>query len=343
MDSRPPLYKSIRTGRGRILIVIGLAVAALAAAGAAYHVAHSPCAIYVNGEPVASLASRVQAGRVLAEVRRLGSDGVPGSAVRFADDVGIGKPVDGGTLSTPDAAVEAVRESAAVETRLVMILVDGKPVAGLRNHDDAVRALALVREYYDKRLRNPIGKSTLAGTVSTKEDYVRADKYYPTPEAACKALTAVIEPAITHTVLSGDLAVSIAERYGIPFDELAKLHPDVNLERLDEGDKLVIRRAKRPVTVLSKAMVVETVEVHPMGDPSISRSGKRVMKMMVTYENGDPVERDVLSQITTWERPRYRRHRTAKRPADAGKTSTGAAPTSSAPTRPADNAASAPQ
>ena len=214
---------------------------------------------------------------------------------------------------------------------------------GLPSKALADRTMELVKQHYEKGLPNVIGKSAFKGDVFVEKRFIAAGKFRETPEQARDTLTGVIEPAVTHTVVSGDRAVNIARQYGLSLDTLKGLNPGVDMERITEGDQLVIQRAKQPVTVITRSIVTKTVEITPPPEAARygrARTGKRVMQVMMTYENGQRAGEEIISQITTWDRPKSRHSdgsystrrskRSRQRPTttDSGKTVT---PASAAP------------
>jgi LysM repeat protein len=213
-------------------------------------------------------------------------------------------------------AVRALEKAAAVEGELHAITVDGKQWAAFSSEADAKRTLELVKEHYEKNIKGLQGNSTFKETVFVEKRYVDTAKFYDRPEDASIVLTSVSQPALMHTVERGDRAVKLAQQYGIPFNQFKKQNPGTNMHQLTEGDQLLIRGARRPITVVSKAVITKTVTVSPPSDArrySGARTGKRVMRVLATYENGRQVSEEVISQITTWDRPAYSVERTTSR------------------------------
>jgi hypothetical protein len=322
-----------RTWTGRLLLVVVIVLIAVAVGIVAYQVQKSPCTILINGKPVANVESRFAASRVLAEARALDAHGAPSNALRFTERVTIRSASSSDEISEAPEAVRAVDQAASVEAELFAVSVDGTPMVGLPNKALADRTIEMVKQHYEKGLPNIVGKSTFRGDVFVEKRFIAADRFRGTPEEACNTLTSISEPAITHTVVPGDRAVNVARQYGMSLDTLKGLNPGVEMARLTEGDLLVIQRAKQPVVVLTRSITSKTVDITPPPDAARyggARTGKRVMRVMMTYENGQPASEEVISQITTWDRPKssysedsssysgysgrhyrhYRRHRT---------------------------------
>ncbi len=307
MEGNTPAEAPKRTWTRYVLPIAIVLVVGAIAGGIMYQIQKSPCTILVNGKPVTSVESRFIAKRVLAAARELKAHGAPSDVLRFADKVTIrGASASVETSDVPEA-VRAVEESASVEAELYAINIDGTPIIGLKNKADADRTLELVKKYYEKGLQNLAGKSTFKGDVFVERRFIGTDKFRLTPEDACNTLTSISEPALTHMIQPGDRAVHLPAQYGISLDELKALNPGVDLDRLTEGNQLIIRRAKQPITVITKSIVTKTETISPPTDAmryGSTRTGKRVMRMMVTYENGRPASQEIISQITTWDRPK---------------------------------------
>lgn len=292
----------------------------------------TPCAILVEGKPVATVESRAVAKEALADARRGRAGDAPSNALRFAEDVTLrAAPKDADVSDMPEA-IGALEKATTVEAELWAVSVDGVPVAGLRAKKDAEKTLDLVKRHYESGLPNTYGDSSFKGNVFVERRYVEANKYHSSPEKACKALTSVIQPPIMHVVQRGDRAVHIAEKYDISLDELQANNPNADLDQLTEGDSLVIRRAAQPITVISKSLVTKTEVVMPPSEArrhSRAGAGKRTMRMLVTYENGAPAGQEMISQITTWDRPKTSRSTRSRqsKPAEAAKPSDALLPT----------------
>jgi hypothetical protein len=318
-------------------VLFTMVIAALGTSAALYYVRTTPCTILVEGKPIASVESRVVAKKALAEARRGRAGDVQSGGLRFAEEVTLRAASKDADLADLPEAVGALENATTVQAELWAISVDGVPTAGLRTRKDAEKALDLVKRHYESGLPNTCGESSFKGNVFVERRYVDAGKYHSSPEKACDTLTSVIESPIMHVVQSGDRAVYLAEKYDISLDELQSNNPNLDLEQLTEGESLVIRRATQPITVISKALVTKTVVVMPpseAGRRSRASAGKRTVRMLVTYENGAPAGQELISQITTWDRPKISHSRRSRRskPPEAAKPSDALLQTKPSPT-----------
>ena len=265
-----------------------------------------PYTILVDGQPIVNVESRSAAKAVLSKVRLSRLDNLPNSSVRFSQNVALRRASKDATWTDVPEAVRALEKAVTVEAELFAITVNGKPVVALAGKDDAEEALRLVKRRYESKVKSLYEQSTFKEQVFIDKQYVELEKLRSSPEEAAEFLTSVAGKSTIHTMRLGDRAVKLAEQYGVSLSELKKLNPQLNLDKLVEGDQLLIRVAKPPVTVISKALIAKTITVNPPPEArryARASIGKRRIRLLITYENGTPVNEEVLSQITTWERP----------------------------------------
>lgn len=268
------------------------------------HLAGTPYTITVDGEPVVSVESRTAAKTVLNKARMRYAGDVPSSSVRFTRNVQLRPAADNADLSDVPEAVRALENTVAIEVEAYAVTVNDEPIVALASQDDAEETLTLVKRFHERKITKLYTQSSFRERVFVEKLYVGVDKLHSGPKEAIRVLTSISEEALLHTIQRGDRAVKLAPQYRVSFDQLKKLNPGKDLNQLVEGDQLVIKPAKLPVTVLSKAMLVKTVKVTPpQGSGRYGREGTRVMRVLVTYENGEPVNEEIVSQVTTWNEP----------------------------------------
>ena len=266
----------------------------------------APRLILVDNRPIAAVESRAAAKSVLEHVRFGRAAGVPGKAIRFAQRVSVRRAGEDADLVDVPEAVRALEDAVTVEAELYAIVVDDKPLAALVDKEHAEEALRLTKKQYERRIRNLYSQSSFKEQVFISRRYVEIEKLCSSPDEATRVLTTITEKPTIHTVVAGDRAVHIAPRYGVSLADLKKLNPQADLDRLIEGDQLLIRRPRPPVTVISKALVTRAIDITPPPEArryGYARTGKRQVRMVVTFENGEPVLEEIVSQVTTWDRP----------------------------------------
>lgn len=301
-----------------VLVSILVAVLAIGIWAAFSHMPKGPQTIVIDGKPIVRLKSHADVKFVLHSLTTEAADGLP---YRFHQSVKLSSTPKDAQLSDIQDALDKVRENVNVEVQAFVIFVDNRPIAALESENDAQNSLGLVKRYYANKLRLPV-KSTFKESVNISKDYVDSKLFFRSPEDAVKTMTTPIVEPLMHTVQRGDRAEKLAAQYDISLEELKNLNPGVNLEQLTEGDQLLIKRPITGITVVSKGLVTRTKEITMQGENRYSRTrtGKRTTQSVAVFENGEQVSEDIISQVTTWDRPqrrfgghgRYRRHRTSR-------------------------------
>jgi LysM repeat protein len=262
------------------------------------HTSGSPSTILVDGRPLVTVESRSAAVELINDLRESG-----GGEARFVEQVAYRPaPRDAAVVLAPEAR-SAVEKCVHIQTRKWVIAANDDPIVGLPNKSDAEKALSLLTTYYESRISVKKIRSDFKEHVRIVNHFVDLSKVRSTPDEAVQVLTSMSKEPAYHVVGMGDRASKLAERYKLSLNDLKDLNPGVNLDRILIGDKLKIGGGKVPITVVSKAEVTKTMDVSAPGRRDRARSGKRKVEMLVTYENGVEVREDLLSQVTTWERP----------------------------------------
>lgn len=264
----------------------------------------SPHTIVVDGEPVFTLESRQEAKSALAEVksRQLGRKEIPSPT--FAQEVSIRRAAGGAEIHTREAAVSGLDEKLVLKAQAYAIVVEEKPVTALAGEEDASRALDLLKRRYSERLKQLYSRPTFKERVAVDRHYLPVESIMATPEEAAEYLATVHEKPQYHTIERGDRAVRITKRYGISLQELTALNPGINIDRLTEGDRLLVRKPRPPVTVITKSLETKITPVKTPASPGMpAKTGKRQTWMVVTYENGHKVSEVATRVMTTWDKP----------------------------------------
>ncbi|MGB9588108.1 MAG: LysM peptidoglycan-binding domain-containing protein [Armatimonadota bacterium] len=264
-----------------------------------------PYTILVDGKPVVSVESLSAAKTVLKKARSENLRHGVGSEVRFALPVSIEKAKRGTAFVDIPEAVRQVQSVAPVEVEGYAILVDNEPILALRSEKEARESLRLVKEYYTSKLPKTSIKPTFKEQVYIEKRFVEPSKLCGSPAEALDLMTSEIEKPVYYTIKPGDRALKVAAQYGVSLTELKALNPQQDLDRLVEGDRIMMKKGRKPITVIHKVRVVQVLPVTP--PPGAARHlrnkiGKRTTTTLVTYENGEPVSEEIISQVTTWNR-----------------------------------------
>lgn len=310
----------VRSSTRRPWLERGAFMCAIAALGLwlAYdNLLNVPHTIFVDGKPIVTLESRGEARSALGEVTDRQLSGKEISSPSFTQRVALRRAPDDTEVSTAENAVSALDPLLVVKAQAYAIVVDGTAAIGLPKERDAERALDLVKQRYSNRLKNLYARPTFREQVVLQRRYLPVDSILMSPDKTADYLTSVHEKPTYHTLKAGDRAVHLTAQYGISLDELKSLNPGMDVNRLTEGDRLLIRRPKSPLTVVAKSLVTEIAPVQaPGGRHMAAKTGKRQTWAVVTYENGIEVGREVTRVMTTWDKPaprpsygsKWRRH-----------------------------------
>ncbi|HET6455308.1 MAG TPA: LysM domain-containing protein [Armatimonadota bacterium] len=285
-------------------LILGAIV--LAAVG---HFHSAPYTIVVDGKPIVTVESRSTAKKVLADVRLQGTTIVSPSATQFVQSVTFRRAEKNPGLSDLPEAVRALEKAVTIEAEGFAIIVNDEPVVALPRKSDADSTLELVKRFYERKIKTLYTSSTFKENVFVDKRYVEAERLRATPADAVSALTTTSERPLTHVVQRGDRAVNIIRQYKISLADLKALNQGINPDKLTEGDILTVRLPKLPITVVCKSLITETVKVTPPVDVrSGPRTGTRTSKILVTSENGRRAGQEIISQVTTWDRPAPRKY-----------------------------------
>ena len=124
-----------------------------------------------------------------------------------------------------------------------------------------------------------------------------------------------VEEKVTYKIKKGDTAWEIANDNDISVDELEDWNKDADLEALHEGDIINLYETKPLVTVSSVEEITYTKEIDYdtkyikssklyIGETKVKKEGEKgekVVTAVVTKENGETVDRQVLSSETVKE------------------------------------------
>jgi LysM repeat protein len=268
-----------------------------------------PYGIYVDGKQVAVVESLGTAKRVLNEVRLGRAGNAPSGSVQFVQSVSLKEASRKSELLDLPEAKKVLEQATSVEAHAYAILANDEPVVALSDRGDAFKTLERVKEHYEAMVNDLKAESQFKERVAVQERYVSLGLLQPSVDDAAKFLTSSVEPPTICTISAGDRGSKIAVQYHVSLEELKNLNPGQNLNRLREGDQLVVRPSRLPITVVTKNLVEKTVSVAPPSDVrrhSRLKNGTRQMRVELIYENGRQVDEQILSQITNWNRPKIR-------------------------------------
>jgi len=142
-------------------------------------------------------------------------------------------------IELEDTGSESVEEAAPAEGEPVDTeSSEVEPAAGngtTQDSDSAVVEETSPAETVDES--NAIEETTAPATIDGEADSQAAD---PAPESAAPESAQPVQEATQHVVSRGESLIRIAEAYGVSVNDLAALNGLIDINRIREGDVLVI-------------------------------------------------------------------------------------------------------
>ncbi|MGQ9456351.1 MAG: G5 domain-containing protein [Armatimonadota bacterium] len=270
--------------------------------------------VLVNGKPVACLASEKEAHELLRNLKS--RSGCNPSEAQFKEDVVIARaPRDAKPVSR-HRAENAIRNAISLAIYKWAITVDGKPVVAVPSRSTAGEVLELAKMRFGKLAKNLCEEPQFKEDVAVEYMLVPPNIYKKTPEEAVEYLfntRDIQHKEDIYTVQSGDVASKIARRFGLTMEELCFLNPNKDLNHLQIGDKIQIKKPVRPspkLTVIVRDQLERIEQIHPpvhrissarlyagkSVEISPGRPGMRKVKIATVYENGHKVGIEVLEE-----------------------------------------------
>lgn len=270
--------------------------------------------ILVNGKPIVCVPSENDANAILDKIRT--DTGCNPSEIKFREEVHVARaPRDASPVSRHMAMRMARRAISPVFQRWA-IIVNGKPLVALPSQKAAGETLDLAKLRFGKLAANLLEEPQFKENVTVDLAPVSPDIYRKTAKQAVESLFAAPQPArrdAVYIVEKGDVASAIAEKYGLGLAELCRLNPKMNLNRLQIGDKIFIKKteaqtAKLTVIVrdLQERTEVTTAPIQRVSSAALysgktaeissGRSGLRKVRLAVIYENGRKVGSEILEE-----------------------------------------------
>jgi len=270
--------------------------------------------LVVDGKAIVCVKSKAEAQQSI-QAAKSSIPGVKPSEVEFVKTITIRRGRNDCTPVDKKDAAQAIISSVPIKVRKYAILVNGKPAIAVDSEESAAYVLAQVKMNYGKTAKNLLEEPSFKENVSIRKMAVDP-KIYKSEEDAIKFLLAGGSSS-EYTVQAGDIASKIAKRYHMTLEELSRLNPGRNLDRLNIGDKLNVsekpdeeQTPKLTVVVRNKREQTELIPFRTIlvPDPrffegkqfelSPGRSGLRRITIVETWENGKLVSKEIAEQVT---------------------------------------------
>lgn len=215
-------------------------------------------------------------------------------------------------IDDTDTVLKRLTYMSDMEAEAYGIYIDGRNFVICENETSAENALKAVQKEYLNTDKNTtyedVGfkENVEIRKVKTKLANIRSVKY------ATDAIMNGGSKEIAYEVKAGDTFSEICSEFDVTFEELKKINPDIDINSLYPGDKIIINKA-------TSALTVQTVEVSRFtekvkykteyrksdsmykGDSKVIQkgvNGKRVVKARITRQNGEIVDKEVLETET---------------------------------------------
>ncbi len=285
-------------------LAAGLTAALLVGAGAFFYVRHlgQPVTIFVNGKPAATVANRATANSLIAaaEQAKVGTAYATDDAKRMQSIVML--PAAANTPQETDSAVKSkLAVLLTLHLKAFVILVNGHPSVALPTPDAATDTLRIVKDHWAKlpptaelegepQIVEEIAiEKRVVDTSLIRQDAASAAPYFWTPP-----------PLKSYKVQRGDIGSRIARRNHISLTDLITANPNVNINRLKQGNVLNVRKMPRLLTVRVRKTMTTEEPVHP--NAPAEQAGRQRVTYVVTYLNGQETRREA-KEVTLLEKP----------------------------------------
>ncbi len=294
-----------------IFAVIAVALLAWWASG---RISNSKTFILVDGRPVACVQSAQAAQDIIHQVKA--NTKCNPNEIGFREDVVVARAPRDAQPTSRHKALRNVERALSPIVPKWAIIVNGRPVVALPSRTIAGETLDLAKLRFGKLAKNLMEEPQFKQDVTVDIAPVNPAILCRSADEAVRFLFDKQQTVSTdevYSVRSGDIAGSIAKRYGITLRQLAALNPTTDLNRLQIGDRIRIkgvRPAGAKLTVIVRDQSDQTEEIPaPVQQVSSAelyagktielapgRSGLRKVKVATIYENGIKTGSEVVSE-----------------------------------------------
>ncbi len=197
------------------------------------------------------------------------------------------------------------------------VTIDGETVCMAASEEEANQLIEDITSYY-------LAEDSDVKTVEVKEELsaqpTELKRGMETPvvddmEETLEYIMTGVEEKVTYEVKKGDTAWEIADENNISVDELEEWNEDTDLDDLHKGDIINLYETNPLVTVSSVEEITYTKEIDYdtkyikssklyIGETKVKtegEKGEKTITAVVTKENGETVDKDILSSEVTKE------------------------------------------
>jgi len=277
------------------------------------HFRNAKSLILVDGRPIVCVPSASDANDILARIKS--QTGCDPSEITFRQDVRVERAPGNTYAVSRHKAYRTVLRLVSPVVPKWAIIVDGRPAVAVPSREIAGEVLETAKRKFGTMAHNLAEEPQFKQSVTVDVAAVDPAIFRKNADEAVKLLFSESAPVVkdaVYTVQKGDIAGQIAARCGVKLADLWAMNPDVNLNRLQVGDRLRVKTtAARPkLTVVVRDLVERTETVPPPLQQVASGSmyqgktyvlspgapGLRKVRLQTIYENGRRTGSEVVDE-----------------------------------------------
>ncbi|ADL08953.1 M23 family metallopeptidase [Thermosediminibacter oceani] len=205
-----------------------------------------------------------------------------GSEIQLVQNIEVapGKSENGDLLGEEEL-LNKLQELISVRVKAVVIIINDKAVAAVKDKQTAEAVLQAVKDHYISQVPGELVRVEVPDRVKLAEKYLEIKQVMTLEEAKNLILNGTTETR-THTVGQGENLWSIAQKKGISFNELIEANPQLkSADSISPGDVIYLKEAKPllNVTVVKRVTFEKPIpyETRIVKDSSLWE-GKQVVK-----------------------------------------------------------------
>ncbi|NLJ34179.1 MAG: M23 family metallopeptidase [Firmicutes bacterium] len=267
-------------------------------------------AVLLDGEVMGWVEDRQELEAALKQIQEE-KENTFGSQVELAATLDF-QQVSGRDVNCEEPCQLAQRLSSrlAYTVPAALIMVDGTPVAALKEEGEAQQVLKAVREQYLPQEEDTVlEEMTMCETVEIVPGRVPTGELCNGQEAL-RILQRGTDEVITHLVTKGESLWSIAREYDLTVADLKAANPDLKTEVLQIGQELDLVVPKPYLTIRTREKTTYTQAIpyptrtlqdanlyiyeRKVQEPGVA--GSKEVTYEIVRENGQEVERELVAE-----------------------------------------------
>lgn len=265
----------------------------------------------VNGQTVGTVSSKQECQNIINEVNSILVDNFGQDSAIDAQIVAIPRLVARDGFTDREEVKNTICTLSDKMHEMYVISLEGEPLCALTSESEAKKVLESFRDYYTGGDENVTFETDKELKISAQQAPMTLLR---SPEEALEVLNGSERKENEYTVQPGDTLWGISRKFDTSVDEILAINPDLT-ENIVDGDIITVKSYVPVVTVTTtqiaeytKAIsfdteVVETDSLY-RGKSEIAREGENgevEVVANVIKQNGQEIEREIISEVTTKE------------------------------------------